>query len=212
MMTVMERIAATYLVPVVVMDDSAKAVDAAKALQKGGVDIMEITLRTGAGLASIEAVAKNCPEIVVGAGTVLTLEQCKEAIAHGAKFIVAPGLDLEIVEHCLKNNVDVLPGCVTPTEITAALKAGLSVLKFFPANIYGGLSAIKALAGPFPQVKFVPTGGAGILNLAEFVTKEVFAVGGGFLCERKAVNAGDFESITATCANAVKIVKEARGF
>ena len=211
-MTVMERIAATYLVPVVVMDDAAKAVDAAKAMQKGGVDIMEITMRTEAGLDSIENVAKNCPDVLVGAGTVLTLEKCKEAVARGAKFIVAPGYDSEVVDYCLKNGVAILPGCVTPTEITAALKAGLSVLKFFPANVYGGLSAIKALAGPFPNVQFVPTGGVSLKNLAEHVTKEVFAIGGGFLCDRKAVNNGDFDAVTKTCAESVKIVKTARGF
>ena len=209
-MTVKDRIAATYLVPVVVMDDAAKAVDTANAMLTGGVDIMEITLRTDAGLDSIEAVAKKCPDVLVGAGTVLSLEQCREALHRGANFIVSPGYDPEIVEYCIKNKVEVLPGCVTPTEITAAAKMGLSVLKFFPANVYGGIKAIKALAGPFPHIKFVPTGGVSAANLAEYVTPAVFAVGGGWLCDRKAVNSGDFAAITAACAQSVRIVGENR--
>lgn len=210
-MTVQERIARTYLVPVVVMDDAARAVNAAGAMLAGGVDIMEITMRTPAGLDAIEAVAKNCPGMLVGAGTVLSLEKCKQAIQRGARFIVSPGYDPEIVAYCIRNDVVVLPGCVTPTEITAAMNAGLRVVKFFPANVYGGLSAIKALSAPFQNMKFVPTGGVGLGNLAEFVIPAVFAVGGGWLCDREAVNAGDYASISETCAQSIKIVKDIRG-
>jgi 2-dehydro-3-deoxyphosphogluconate aldolase/(4S)-4-hydroxy-2-oxoglutarate aldolase len=207
-MTVRERIGAAYLVPVTVMDDAARAVDAAKAIAAGGLDVMEITLRTGAGLPSIEAVAKNCPGIVVGAGTVLSLDACRQAMAAGAAFIVSPGFDPGIVEYCLKNGVAVFPGCVTPTEITAAMKAGLEVVKFFPANVYGGAKAIKALAGPFPNIRFVPTGGVDLSNLADFVMPQVFAVGGGWLCDRKAVNAGDYASITEACVRSAAIVQK----
>jgi Entner-Doudoroff aldolase len=206
-MTVKERIAATYLVPVVVLDDAARAVDTAKALAEGGVDIMEITLRTAAGLDAIERVAASCPGTQVGAGTVLTLAACEQAIARGARFVVSPGFDAEVVEYCLKNDVLPLPGCVTPTEIQAALKLGLEVLKFFPANIYGGIKAIKALGGPFPQVKFVPTGGVDRANLSEYVVPQVFAVGGGWLCDRKAVNAGDYAALTRACAESVEVVR-----
>ncbi|MDR2020782.1 MAG: bifunctional 4-hydroxy-2-oxoglutarate aldolase/2-dehydro-3-deoxy-phosphogluconate aldolase [Treponema sp.] len=207
---VQKRIGAVRLVPVVVMDDAARAADAARAMLAGGVDIMEITLRTDAGLASIEAVAKSCPGVLVGGGTVLTLDHCKEAIRRGARFIVSPGYDPVIVEHCLSAGIDVFPGCVTPTEITAALKAGLRVLKFFPASVYGGIKAIKALAGPFPQVSFIPTGGVDLSNLGDYITPAVFAVGGGWLCDRKAVNAGDYGAITAICEQSVKLVKERR--
>lgn len=209
-MTVMDRVAATYLVPVVMMDDAARAVDTAKAMLAGGVDIMEITLRTDAGLDAIEQVAKGCPEVLVGAGTVMSLKKCKEAVRRGAKFIVSPGYDPEIVDYCVKNGVDVLPGCVTPTEITAARNAGLRVVKFFPANVYGGISAIKALSAPFSDIRFVPTGGVGPKNLAEFVTSAVFAVGGGWLCDRKAVNSGNYAAVTEACREAVEIVKLAK--
>jgi 2-dehydro-3-deoxyphosphogluconate aldolase/(4S)-4-hydroxy-2-oxoglutarate aldolase len=147
-------------------------------------------------------------DIVVGAGTVLSLDKCKEAISRGAGFVVSPGFDQEIVDYCIKNNVPVFPGCVTPTEITAAYKTGLKVLKFFPANVYGGLAAIKALSGPFPDVKFIPTGGVDNSNLAEFIIPQVFAVGGGWLCDRKHINAGNFGAITEVCTAAVKIVNQ----
>jgi 2-dehydro-3-deoxyphosphogluconate aldolase/(4S)-4-hydroxy-2-oxoglutarate aldolase len=209
-MTVREKIGAAYLVPVTVIDDAARAVDTAKALAAGGVEVMEITLRTEAGLPSIEAVAKNCPDVLAGAGTVLSLEACREAIARGASFIVSPGFDPEIVDYCQKNNVAVFPGCVTPTEISAAMRAGLDVLKFFPANVYGGVKAIKALSGPFPHIRFVPTGGVDLSNLADFVIPQVFAIGGGWLCDRKAINAGDYESITKICLESVGIVKAKR--
>lgn len=210
-MTNRERIHQTYLVPVVVMDDAARAVPTAKALLAGGVDVMEITLRTAAGLDAIEAVAKGCPDMLVGAGTVLTLDQCKQAVARGAKFVVSPGFDPAVVDFCVKNGVDILPGCVTPTEITAAMTAGLSVVKFFPATVYGGISAIKALSGPFPQVKFVPTGGVGLANLKEYVHPAIHAIGGGWLCEKAAINSGDYGAITEICARSVAIVKEVRG-
>jgi 2-dehydro-3-deoxyphosphogluconate aldolase/(4S)-4-hydroxy-2-oxoglutarate aldolase len=209
-MTIREKIAEVYLIPVVVMDDANRAVDTAKALMAGGVGIMEITLRTEAGLAAIANVAQACPGILLGGGTVLTLDKCREAISRGASFIVSPGYDPEIVDYCLNNNIAVFPGCVTPTEITAAVNAGLDVLKFFPAQVYGGIKAIKALSGPFPRLKFIPTGGVDAANLAEYVVPQVFAVGGGWLCERKAINDGNYDAITKTCAQSVGIVKKAR--
>jgi len=209
-MTVKEKLAGGFLIPVVVIDDAGRAIDTAKALLEGGVKVMEVTLRTEAGLKVIENVAKSGLDIQVGAGTVLSLAQCKEAISRGASFIVSPGYDGEIVDYCLKNNVCIFPGCVTPTEITVALKAGLDVLKFFPANVYGGLSGIKALSAPFPMIKFIPTGGVDNRNLAEFVIPQIFAVGGSWICDRKAISEGNFQVITSACAAAVKIVSEAR--
>ena len=145
--------------PVVVIENADNAVDTADALKAGGIHSMEITLRTEAALDAIKNVAGERPDMLVGAGTVLNLEQAKLSIDAGAKFIVSPGFDEEVVRFCIEKNVAVTPGCVTPTEIMRAVKLGCKVLKFFPANVYGGLSALKALAGPFGGVKFIPTGG-----------------------------------------------------
>ena len=206
MSKVMDRINATGLVPVVVIEDVATAVDTAKALAAGGVDVMEITMRTEAGLDSIKEVAAACPEMLVGAGTVLTMEQCKKAIENGAKFIVSPGYDPEIVQYCIDQNIDICPGCVTPTEITAGLKAGLRVLKFFPANIYGGLKAIKALRGPFPMIRFIPTGGVNLTNLADFMDPGIFAIGGGWLCEKSMITNREFSLITEISTKSIDIL------
>ena len=210
-MTVQERIGAAYLIPVVVMDDAGRAADTARAFIAGGIGAMEITLRTAAGLDSIEKAARACPDLLVGGGTVLSLEQCREAVSRGAAFIVSPGYDPEIVEYCLKNNIEVFPGCVTPTEIMTVIKAGLNIVKFFPANVYGGAAAIKALSGPFTQLKFIPTGGVDLKNLADYIIPQVFAIGGGWLADRKAINAGDFEGITRICSDSVELVKKLRG-
>lgn len=209
-MTVIERIGKTRLVPVCVIEDAATAIPAARAMLQGGVDIMEITLRTSAGLDAIERVANGCPETLVGAGTVLSLDSCKRAIASGAQFVVSPGFDPIIVSYCIEQNVVVLPGCVTPTEITAALNAGLGAVKFFPASVYGGVRAIKALAAPFSGMKFVPTGGVDAKNLAEYLVPEVLAVGGGWLCDKAALHNGEYAKIAAVCADSVRIVSEAR--
>ncbi|MCL1812786.1 MAG: bifunctional 4-hydroxy-2-oxoglutarate aldolase/2-dehydro-3-deoxy-phosphogluconate aldolase [Treponema sp.] len=209
-MTVKEKIGENFLIPVVTMDDADKAGVTAEALLAGGVKIMEITLRTEAGLKAIENARHSHPDLLIGAGTVLSLDKCREAVSCGADFIVSPGFDSEIVEYCQKNEIAVFPGCVTPTEIINALKAGIDVVKFFPAQVYGGIAAIKALSGPFPEIKFMPTGGFDNKNLSEFVIPQVFAVGGGWLCERKHINAGDFRAITAACETAVTIVKQIR--
>ena len=209
-MTVKERIAESFLIPVVVIDNADKALNTAESLLSGGVDVMEVTLRTTAGMEVIEAVAKSYPDLLTGAGTVLSLAQCKEAVSRGAAFIVSPGYDGEIVDYCLKNKIAVFPGCVTPTEITAACKAGLDIVKFFPANVYGGLAAIKALSAPFTQMKFIPTGGVDNKNLADFVIPQVIAVGGSWICDRKAITEGNFKAITDACKTAMKIVSGAR--
>ena len=208
-MIVKEQIAKSFLIPVVVIDDASRAEATGRALLAGGVQVMEITLRTEAGLQAIANVTRSCPEILAGAGTVLSLAHCKEAVSRGAAFIVSPGYDHEIVDYCLKNNVAVFPGCVTPTEITTAMKAGLDTLKFFPAQVYGGLAAIKALSAPFPNIKFIPTGGVDGANLAQFIIPQVIAVGGSWICERKHINAGDFGAITAACRTAMQIVHQA---
>lgn len=205
-MTVKDRIAKCKLVPVVVIDDAECATATANALKRGTVDVMEITLRTAAGLDAIERVAKECEDVLVGAGTVLSVAQCASAIARGAKFIVSPGYDQELVDYCISREIDIFPGCVTPSEIMAALKSGLSVLKFFPANVYGGVKAIKALAAPFGGVTFMPTGGVGLLNLSEYLIPAVAAIGGGFLCEKKMITEGRYDEITDICLKARAII------
>jgi len=208
-MDVLKRLGTCGIVPVVVLDKVEDAVPTANALLAGGVDVMEITLRTEAGLGSIRQVAEQCPEVLVGAGTVITLDQCKQAVDAGARFIVSPGFNPAVVEWCVANNISVTPGCVTPTEITMALALGVNVLKFFPADVYGGLSAMKALAGPFGGVKFVPTGGISDKNLAEYVSAPfIHAVGGSWLCAKGDIASGNFEKITALAAHAAKTVAE----
>ena len=202
-MDVLKRLAGAGVVPVVVLDDAKDAVPTANALVAGGIDVMEITFRTAAARDSIAAVAASCPDMLVGAGTVITLDQCKAAVEAGAKFIVAPGFDAEVVKWCVDNGVAVTPGCVTPTEITAAMKLGLKVVKFFPANVYGGLGAMKALSGPFGSIKFIPTGGVNGQNVGEYIAAPfIHAVGGSWVCAKSDIAAGNFDKITALCKQA----------
>ena len=211
-MNELQRLKSAGVVPVVVLDRAEDAVPTARALLAGGVDVMEITFRTEAAAASIHSVAEACPEMLVGAGTVITLEQCRQAVACGAKFIVAPGFDAEVVRWCVEQDVAVTPGCVTPTEIMAAMKLGLRVVKFFPAGVYGGLKALKALSAPFGGVRFIPTGGVDARNLGEYLSAPfVHAVGGSWLCPKAEIAAGHFEQITARCREASGIVREVRG-
>lgn len=207
-MNVLERIGKTGVVPVVVIGEITNASPAAEALLRGGIDVMEITLRTKAGLDSIRAVSTSCPDMLVGAGTVITLDQCKACVDAGAKFIVSPGFNPALVEWCLQNGVAVTPGCVTPTEITLALEFGVKIVKFFPANVFGGLPAMKALSAPFGEVKFIPTGGVHGQNLFEYIAAPfVHAAGGSWLCDKADIAARDFDKITALSAEASRIVQ-----
>ena len=207
-MTVLERLAAAIVVPVVVIDDAKDAVPTAKAMAAGGVDVMEITFRTAAAPDAIAAVAANCPDVLVGAGTILNLTQCKLAVEKGAKFIVSPGFDAEVVEWCIENGIAVTPGCVTPTEITMAVNRGLKVVKFFPANVYGGLNAMKNLSAPFVGVKFLPTGGVNAGNIKEYIDAPfIHAVGGSWVCPKADIAAGNWDKITALCVEARKNAK-----
>lgn len=211
-MDIMKRLGTVGVVPVVVLENAKDAAPTANALFAGGVDVMEITFRTAAAVDSIKAVVDSCPGMLVGAGTVVSLEQCKNAVECGAKFIVSPGFDEEIVRWCVENGVVVLPGCVTPTEIMAAIRNGLNIVKFFPASVYGGLEAMKTLAAPFGGMKFIPTGGVDIKNLAEYLAAPfVYAVGGSWLCPKKEIVAGNFEAVTALSLEAGAIIKEVRG-
>ena len=202
----MEQFRKVGVVPVVVLEHAEQAVDTAKALLAGGINVMEITMRTDAALESIRRVSASCPDMLVGAGTVLTLEQGKACVEAGAKFIVSPGYDPALVAWCMEKNVPVLPGCVTPTEIMAGLQAGVKIFKFFPSNIYGGIKAMKALSGPFPGIKFIPTGGVNEKNLGEFIAAPfIHAVGGSWVCAKKDIAEGNFEKITALCKQARSI-------
>ena len=204
-MTVLERLARSIVVPVVVIDDAKDAVPTANAMVAGGIDVMEITFRTAAAPQAIKNVADNCPDMLVGAGTILNLDQCKLAVEMGAKFIVSPGLNAEVVSWCVENGIAVTPGCVTPTEIMAAIDLGLNVVKFFPANVYGGLNAMKNLAAPFGGIKFMPTGGVNTANIKEYVDAPfIHAVGGSWVCPKADIAAGNFEKITNLCAEARK--------
>lgn len=172
------------LIPVVViknLDDTEKILTA---LKKDGINCAEITFRTACAKDAIALAVEKFPDMNVGAGTVINGRQCVEALNAGAKFIVSPGLSVEVAEICKANDVPYYPGCVTPTEIMQALDLGITTVKFFPANVYGGLKALKALSAPFPQVKFIPTGGINRENLDEFLAfDKVAAVGGSFFVE-----------------------------
>ena len=205
MRNVNELIGKIGLVPVVAFEDVDSAIPAAKALINGGLPIMEITLRTQAGLPAIKAVKQAYPDMLLGAGTVLSVEQAKAAVDAGAEFIVSPGLNPEVVQWCVDNSVTITPGCVTPTEIEKALSYGLNILKFFPASVYGGVNGCKALYGPYRMVKFVPTGGVSLSNLADFADKPyIHAIGGGWLCKSADVKAGNFDAITKVAKQSIE--------
>lgn len=211
-MLTIDQVAACGVVPVVVLEDAEQAVPTAKALLKGGINAMEITFRTAAAKASIAKVAKEVPEMIVGAGTVVNLENLHDAVEAGAKFIVCPGTDAEIIAEAIKLGVPITPGVVTPSEIMVGLKLGVKVFKFFPAESYGGLKTIKALCGPFPQIRIIPTGGISQNNAAEyFKNPKIVAVGGSWMCAKDLIAAGDFDAIAEKSKAATDLFKEIRG-
>ena len=176
-------------IPVVVIKELGETDRIMSALKKYGINSAEITFRTACAKEAIEYAAKHYPDMNVGAGTVINAEQCNQALEAGAKFIVSPGLSVEVAKICKERNIPYFPGCVTPTEIMQALELGITVVKFFPANVYGGLKAMKALAAPFPQIKFIPTGGVNSENLDEFLSwDKIYAVGGSFFVEEALKN------------------------
>ena len=192
------------IVPAIAIDSADQALPLAKALEAGGIPAAEFTLRTAAGLESIRRVAKECPGVLVGAGTVLTRKQCDEAVEAGAQFIIAPGYYDEVVNRCLELGVPVIPGCCSASELTKAVNAGLKVIKFFPAEQSGGIGTIKALAPVFP-LDFIPTGGVNQKNMNEYLSFDrVAGVGGTWMVKKDMINAGEFEKITSLCKEAVK--------
>jgi 2-dehydro-3-deoxyphosphogluconate aldolase/(4S)-4-hydroxy-2-oxoglutarate aldolase len=204
-MNILKTLSVARLVPVVVLDDAADADALAGALVAGGLPVAEVTFRTAAAQDCIRVMAAR-GDILVGAGTVLTVAQVDQAVAAGARFVVSPGLSRAVVERCGEHGVLALPGAVTATEVQAALELGVSTVKFFPAGTSGGPAAIKALAAPFGAVSFVPTGGVGPGNLAEYLAiPAVAAVGGSWMVPRDRVNAGDFAGIQQRTAGAVAL-------
>ena len=168
-------------VPVVVIKELSETDKILTALKNNGIHCAEITFRTACAAEAIAYAVKNYPDMEIGAGTVINAQQCRQALEAGATFIVSPGLSLAVAEVCRENNIPYYPGCVTPTEIMAALELGITTVKFFPANVYGGLKALKALSAPFPQVKFIPTGGVDRSNIDEFLAfDKIAAIGGSF--------------------------------
>ena len=212
MNTVADKIAEIGIVPVVVLEDVKDAAPLAKALIEGGLPCAEVTFRTEAAEDSIRIMTTEYPEMFVGAGTVLTIEQVDRAVNAGAKFIVSPGFDPEIVDYCLEKDIPVFPGCITPSEVAQAAKRGMKVVKFFPAEQFGGVDTIKALAAPYTNMKFMPTGGVSPKNIANYLNfKKIIACGGSWMVKGDLVKAGDFEKIKELTKEAVALVKEIRG-
>ena len=209
---VLEEISKIGIVPVIALDNVEDAAPLAKALCDGGLPCAEVTFRTEAAEESIRIMHEQFPEMLLGAGTVLTTDQVDRAVAAGATFIVSPGFDPEIVDYCLAKNILVLPGCITPSEVAQAVKRGLEVVKFFPAEQFGGIATIKALAAPYTNTKFMPTGGISAKNLKDYLDfKKIVACGGSWMVKSDLVEAGKFDEIKALTAEAVELVKKIRG-
>ncbi|MCL2400325.1 MAG: bifunctional 4-hydroxy-2-oxoglutarate aldolase/2-dehydro-3-deoxy-phosphogluconate aldolase [Defluviitaleaceae bacterium] len=204
---IMEQIKKIGIVPVVKLDSAKDAAPLAKALTEGGLPCAEVTFRTAAAEESIKNIVNEFPEMLVGAGTVLTLEQLDKAINAGAKFIVSPGFNPEVVKACIAKNIPVCPGCSTPTDMEAAMALGLTTVKFFPAENAGGIAAIKAMSGPYTGLTFMPTGGVNAKNINDYLSfPKVIACGGSWMVDPKLIDAGDFAEVTKRTREAVTTV------
>lgn len=192
------------IIPVIAIEDAAKAVPLAKALIAGGLPAAEVTFRTAAGEEAIRQIAQNCPEVLVGAGTVLNLDQCNRALNAGAKFIVSPGYNETLVNYCIEKGVPVFPGCVNASDMTRAVNAGLKIVKFFPAEQSGGVAFLKALAPVLP-LNFMPTGGVNTKNLMDYLSFDrIVACGGTWMVKKDLIEGEKWDEITAICKDAVK--------
>ena len=209
---ILKKIAEVGILPVVVLEDANDAKDLAKALIDGGLPCAEVTFRTDAAEESIKIMTKEYPEMLVGAGTVLSVEQVKRAIAAGAKFIVSPGFDEEVVKYCLDNNIPVTPGTCTPSDVQKCYKLGLDVVKFFPSEASGGIKMIKAIAAPYTMMKFIPTGGINLDNMSDYLKSNIIlAIGGSWMVKNDLIKNKEFDKIKAMTKDAVNKVKEIRG-
>ena len=204
--SVLEEIGRARVVPVVVVDDAAQGLLVAESLRDGGLPVAEVTFRTAGAGAAIEAIAREVPDVLVGAGTVVTPAQVDEAVAAGARFLVSPGLSAAVVRRAQEHGVPVLPGVATPSDIIAALDLGLDTVKLFPANVVGGPAAVKAFSAPFPGLRFVPTGGVGAANLLDYLAlPSVLAAGGSWMVDRALVRAEDRSEIVRRTREAVEL-------
>ena len=196
------------IVPVVKIDDATKAVGLAKAMIAGGIPIAEITFRTAAAAEAIALVTKAVPEMLVGAGTVTNVEFAKQAVAAGAQFIVSPGFNPSVVDWCLENNIPIVPGVCTPSDIEAGLSRGLTTLKFFPAEASGGVNMLKNFAGPFPNLTFMPTGGINLANITDYAKQSnVLSVGGSWMVKPDLIENEDWPAITKLCSDSVSAIQ-----
>ena len=207
-----QKISEIGVVPVIKLTNPTRdAKPLADALCAGGVPIAEVTFRAAGAADAIRIMTESHPEMLVGAGTVLTTAQVDDAVNAGASFIVTPGLDIEIVKYCQEKGVTIFPGCTTPTDYHAAYKLGLEVLKFFPAEQSGGLDKIKAMSAPFPMFKVMPTGGISLKNLGTYAANSVIcACGGSYMVTADLIEGGKWDEITELCKKSIEIVKEAR--
>lgn len=200
------------VVPVVVLNDAEDALPLADALVKGGLPCAEVTFRTRDAKESIRRMTEKYPDMLVGAGTVLTTEQIDQAVEAGAKFIVSPGFDPEIVDACIKKEIPIFPGCITPSEVAQAVKRGLQVVKFFPAEQFGGVETIKALAAPYTMIKFMPTGGVNAKNLKDYLScDKIICCGGSWMVKGDLIKAGEFDKICEMTKEAVGLIADIRG-
>ncbi len=210
--SVLEELAGYGVVPVVVLNRAEDARPLAEALCRGGLKCAEVTFRTDAAEESIKIMSESFPDMLVGAGTVLTTEQVDRAVAAGAKFIVSPGFDPEVVDYCIDRNIPVVPGTITPSEVAQGVKRGLKLLKFFPAEQAGGLAMIKAMAAPYTMVKFMPTGGINADNLTEYLKcDKIAACGGSWMVKASLVDNKEYDRIEEMTREAVGTVKKIRG-
>lgn len=200
------------IIPVIVLEDAADAAPLGKALSEGGLPCAEVTFRTEAAAESIGRLTQEFPDLLVGAGTVLTTSQAQKAIDAGARFIVSPGFNPRTADFCRQRGIDFFPGICTPTEIEAALDRGLTILKFFPSEPLGGLDYLKAIAAPFSTVRYIPTGGINPDNVRKYLSfDKVFAVGGTWLVKAEWIAAKRYDLVTERVWEAVQIVREMRG-
>lgn len=212
MKTIEEQFEDLGLVPVVVLEKTADALPLAKALVAGGLPCAEVTFRTEVAAECIKLMTRDYPEMLVGAGTVLTTVQVDQAVEAGAKFIVSPGFDPEIVDYCLEKEIPVFPGCVTPSEVAQAVKRGLKIVKFFPAEQAGSLAMIKAMAAPYHDIRFMPTGGINLKNLKDYLScDKILCCGGSWMVKNEMILKGEFDKIETLVKEAKEKADEIRG-
>jgi len=212
MQEIIDKLGKIGIIPVITINNADNAVPLARALISGGLHCAEITFRTAAAEESIRRIAREYPDMLTGAGTVLSIEQADRAVAAGARFVVSPGLNPKVVGHCVEKGIPIIPGCATPSDIEQALEFGLSVVKFFPAEQAGGIEYIKAVSAPYPNVRFIPTGGINAQNIRRYLAFDrVLACGGSWMASADLIAAGDFEKIASLSREALMSLTQKNG-